>query len=155
LAVVSTEAVERAVRRFLAGDVEGQSKRFAPTIPEFMEEANDCEEYLGILNRAAVPARVSLPKWQSDGKAPFERLIAKAKASHAHLPVLFDDVSFDQWRRLSKERAIPVGSVWVACLGTVYGPDPKLPVQEYDKPTQHKQAAEYEFPCSLHPIETP
>lgn len=122
MAVVSTEAVERAVRRFLDGDVEGQSKRFAPTIPQFMEEAKDCEEYLGILRRQPSPALTSLPKWRGDGKAPFERHIAKAKAEHAHLPVLFEDVSYDKWRKLSAARDVPAGAVWVACLGTVYGP---------------------------------
>jgi hypothetical protein len=131
LAEVSTEAAERAVRRFLAGDVEGQSKRFAPTIAEFMTEARDCEHYLGILNRA--PPSIALPKWRGDGQAPFEKLIDKTKASHAHLPVLHEDINFDQWRKLSASRAIPVGAVWVACLGTVYGPDPKLPAQQYDR----------------------
>jgi hypothetical protein len=132
LAVVSTEAVERAVRRFLAGDVEGQSKRFAPTMAEFMSEARDGEEYLAILNRP--PAAIALPyRGDPDNLAPFEKRIAKSKASHAHLPILHEDISFDQWRKLSASRAIPVGAVWVACLGTVYGPDPKLPAQQYDR----------------------
>ena len=59
LAAVSTEAVERSVRRFLAGEVDGQSKKFAPTIPEFMEEARDSQRYVDLLNQPRVAGRAA------------------------------------------------------------------------------------------------
>src|SRR5690348_13177048 len=78
LADHSVEAVERAARRFLSGDVQGQNKRFAPTIPEFLDEVRDCQEYMDILNRPRLPK----PVYRSNGMAPFEIKMAKAKAEH-------------------------------------------------------------------------
>jgi hypothetical protein len=49
----------------------------------------------------------------------------KARDRHRHLPILHTDVSFDQFKALSKARSIPPGAVWVAALGIIYGPEPK------------------------------
>ena len=125
LAAVSTEAVERSVRRFLAGEVDGQSKKFAPTIPEFMEEARDSQRYVDLLNqpRVAGPRITYRPEPEPFAHLPpFLRLKNRKEAEFAGREVLFTDVGFDQWRRLSAAREVPEGAVWVACLGTVYGP---------------------------------
>lgn len=124
LAEVSTEAVERAVRRFLDGEVDGQNKKFAPTMPEFMGEARDCQRYVDLLNQARVAPRIAYqPMPDPSGHLPpFLRLKAKKEAEYAGREILFTDVNFDQWRRLSASREVPEGAVWVACLGTVYGP---------------------------------
>lgn len=55
--------------------------------------------------------------------APFQVRQQKRLAENAHLPVLFEDVSFDKWRLMSAAKEIPVGAKWVA--GIVYGPGPK------------------------------
>lgn len=55
--------------------------------------------------------------------APFQVRQQKRLAENAHLPVLFDDVSFDKWRQMSEAKLIPVGAKWVS--GIVYGPEPK------------------------------
>lgn len=115
---LSTEAVELAVRRYLSGDVPEQSRKYAPTVPEFIQEARRCQEVIGIQSRPKLPK----PVYRSSGMAPFEIKMAKARAEHAHLPILFEDIGYDQWRKLCAERQIPTGAVWVACLGTVYGP---------------------------------
>jgi hypothetical protein len=49
----------------------------------------------------------------------------KAYAANSHRPVLFTDISYDQWCKLSATKQIPAGASWVACLGIVYGPEPK------------------------------
>jgi hypothetical protein len=41
---------------------------------------------------------------------------------NAHLPVLFEDVGYDQFRKLSSSKQIPIGAKWVAALGIIYGP---------------------------------
>jgi hypothetical protein len=123
LAGLSTEATERAARRYLAGDVPDQSMKFAPTVPEFVAEVRKCQSYLDSL---ALP-RVTEARRDRVGPrlAPFEIKIAKAKADHAHLPVISENVTYEQWRKMSAGREVPVGAVWVACLATVYGPEPK------------------------------
>ena len=62
--------------------------------------------------------------------APFEILKSKKQAENAHLPVLFTDKSSDDWRRMSLARQITPGSKYVACLGTIYGPEPKKQAAE-------------------------
>lgn len=53
---------------------------------------------------------------------PFEVAKNKKLAEYRDHPVLFTDVNNDKWRLLSKAKEVPPGSVWVAALGTVYGP---------------------------------
>ncbi len=125
LADQSDEAVERAVGRFLSGDVPGQQKRFAPSMPEFIEEVRRCQEVIDIIARPRLPA----PKYRPGPLAPFEMKRQKAFAENAHLPVLFEDVSLDQWTRLSKQNQIPVGAKWVAAIGVVYGPEPRHQIE--------------------------
>jgi hypothetical protein len=48
-----------------------------------------------------------------------------AVRNRPRLPVLFENVDFDKWRKLSSQKQIPVGAKWVACLGAVYGPPAK------------------------------
>ena len=114
----SIEAVERAATRFLDGDVPGQQKRFAPTVPEFIEEVRRCQDVIDIQARPRIPAS----KYRPGPLAPFEVKRQKALAENSHFPVLFEDVSYDQWRKLSSQNQVPVGSKWVAALGIVYGP---------------------------------
>lgn len=55
---------------------------------------------------------------------PFEVTRNKKLAEYRDHPVLFTDVNNDRWRQLSASKAVPPGAVWVATLGTVYGPKP-------------------------------
>jgi hypothetical protein len=119
---VSGQAVVEAAQRFVTGDVEGQSKTFAPSVPEFVAEARKRQEYLDLKARPRLPAPTA---YHGTGSSPFERNRAKALAANAHLPVLFTDVGYDRWCQLSRTKQVPVGAKWVACLGTVYGPEPR------------------------------
>lgn len=58
--------------------------------------------------------------------APFEIKKQRLLGAHASRPVLFERVSFDQFKRLSQEKQLPVGASWVAALGIIYGPAPKV-----------------------------
>lgn len=57
--------------------------------------------------------------------APFEVTKNKKLAEYRDHPVLFENIGYDEWKRLGKDRKLPVGATWVACLSTVYGPKPQ------------------------------
>lgn len=119
---LSDEAIIDAAERFAAGDVKGQSKKFAPSGPEFVEEARRRDELLKVMARPRLPP----PKEYKPGPlAPFQIETQRKWAENKHLPVLFEDVSFEKWKALSAARDIPPGSKWVAALGVVFGPAPK------------------------------
>lgn len=119
---LSDSAIIRAADRFAAGDVPEQSKTFAPATPEFVAEVRRQQEYLSI---KAHP-RLTAPEYRPSGSMP-PFLITRQKllAKHAHLPVLFEDIAYDQFKKLSKAGEIPVGGKWVASLGIIYGPEAK------------------------------
>lgn len=118
---VSDQAIIEAAQRFMDGEVTDQSKKFAPSLPEFIEEVKRRQEYHELLARPRIPP----PVYRPGPLAPFEVARQKALAANSHRPVLFEDISNEQWRKLSRERQIPEGSVWVAALGLVYGPESK------------------------------
>ncbi len=115
----SSEAVSEAAQRFTSGLVKDQSLKFAPSVAEFAAEVRSVEETHRLRDRPRLPA----PTYQRGTLRPFEVAQAKAKRAHEHLPVLIENVSYDEWRRLSAERRVPTGAVWVAALATVYGPE--------------------------------
>jgi hypothetical protein len=112
-------AIIQAAERFASGRVPDQSKKFAPSGPEFMDEVRRQHDYLALLARP----RIAPPVYRSGPLAPFQIARQKAFAENSHLPVLFEDINFDQWKRMSRENQIPAGSKWVAALGIVYGPE--------------------------------
>lgn len=115
---VSSQAVTDAAKRFMNGDVPGQSKTFAPSVAEFVQEARNLEEYIALRNRPRIPGHVYRP----GPLKPFEVRAEKARAENADRPVLFEDIGFDQFRKMCSDKNLPMGSKWVACLGTIYGP---------------------------------
>lgn len=56
---------------------------------------------------------------------PFEITKQKLLADNANRPVLHENISFDRFKKLSADRAIPAGASWVAALGIIYGPKEK------------------------------
>lgn len=121
LAGLSNEAIIEAARRFASGDVTDQSMRFAPSSAEFIDEVRRRQEFIGVRNRPRLPAP---PTYRKGPLAPFEIKRQKALNEYADRTVLFEDISYDQWRRLSAEKAVPAGAIWVASLGIIYGPKP-------------------------------
>lgn len=115
------QAIIKAAERFAAGDVPEQSKKFAPSGPEFVAEVRIQQEYIDIKARPRLPR----PEYRPGPLAPFQITQQRLYAENANRPVLFEDVSFDVWKKLSAGKQIPVGAKWVAALGIVYGPEPK------------------------------
>jgi len=118
---VGDKAVDEACRRFISGDVQGQSKTFAPSIAEFVTEARSRQELIDLKAKPQLPA----PRYFPGPLAPFQVRQQKRLNENAHLPVLFEGINSDQWRKLSMERKVPVGAKFVASLGIVYGPPAK------------------------------
>lgn len=119
-ASVTDQAIIETADRFASGDVPGQSKKYPPTGPEFVEEARRRQDYLEMLARPRLPG----PTYTRGPMAPFEIKRQKALNEYAHRPVLMENIGYDEWRRLSGMKQVPVGAIWVACLGIVYGPEP-------------------------------
>lgn len=117
---LSDQAITEAADRFAAGDVKDQSKKFPPSGPEFIEEVRRRQEYLELKARP----RIAPPKYVPGPLAPFEIARQKAFSSYGHLPMLLENISYDEWRRLSTTKQVPTGAIWVAALGIVYGPQP-------------------------------
>lgn len=120
---LTDRAIIEAADRFAAGEVKDQSKKFPPSGPEFIEEARRRQEFIELRSRPRIEHRRA-PDFTA-GPAPFQVRAAQAKVAHAHRPVLLENIGLDQFRKISRERQIPAGSVFVACLGIVYGPEPR------------------------------
>lgn len=113
---LSPQAVTEAAQRFTMGEVQGQSKTFAPSIAEFVQEAKRRQEYIDIKAKPRLPAPTAYTG------TPWHVRQEKARTKYRDCPVIKENVSYDEWRGLSQRREVPVGSAWVASLATVYGP---------------------------------
>lgn len=109
------EAIVAGVSRFLRGECEEVSQKFCPHPPE-----------LAAIIRRTVHTVAQKTTYRPVERVPFLERIERKRREYAHRPILFTDVSYDQWRMLSRSGQVPVGGVWVASLGTVYGPEPKV-----------------------------
>lgn len=49
---------------------------------------------------------------------------SQARSRFAGRPVIAENVSLHEFRRLSASRQLPVGAVWCAALATIFGPEP-------------------------------
>jgi len=105
----------------MRGEVPDQNRSFSPTVAEFRPVA------LSVMEAQELRARPRLPKpaYRPGILAPFQITQQRKLAENAHLPVIKEDVSYDEWRRMSKAGEVPVGGKWVAALGIVYGPENK------------------------------
>lgn len=112
-------AIIEAAGRFITGDVQGQSKTFAPSVAEFVAEARRRQELI-----AAKGKEVKALTFFRGPLAPFQVRQQKRLAENAHLPILHENITYDQWRKMSAAREIPVGATWCS-LGIIYGPAPK------------------------------
>lgn len=121
----SDQAVIDAAKRFASGDVMGQSKTFAPSGPEFIQEARSRQEAINILSRPKVEHK---PRYVSHD---FLARLEGVRARNAHRPILKEDVAMDEAHRAFRNNEYPLGSSWVACLGIIYGPEPSRVRQHY------------------------
>lgn len=115
----SSQAVTEAAQRFTTGKVSGQSKTFAPSVAEFVAEVERRQELIDIQAKPRLPA----PKHFPGPLAPFQVRQQKRLSEYSNRKVIFENVSFDQWRLLSARKEVPTGSAWAASLGVVFGPE--------------------------------
>lgn len=111
------QVIEDTVDRFLAGAVEGQNLRFAPSVAEFATEARRIAEMRKVINRPRLPAP---PRGR--GPSPFEISQEKARQKFAGWDVHAKDVSLDQVRNMHSAKLLPEGWAWCAALATIFVP---------------------------------
>lgn len=117
---IGDQAITEAATRFICGDVTGQSRTFAPSVAEFVTEARQRQEYIDLKAKPRLPA----PRYFPGPLAPFQVRQQKRLSQYADHPILFENISYDQFRKMSAAKEIPVGGFWTS-LGIVYGPEPK------------------------------
>ncbi|RUU79998.1 hypothetical protein [Mesorhizobium sp. M7A.F.Ca.MR.362.00.0.0] len=115
---LSPQAVTEAAQRFTMGDVQAQSKTFAPAIAEFVTEARKRQDIIDTLARKPK----QLVHYRNDHLRPFEILRQKALTKFQDCPVLHEKIGHPEFMAMSKMGQIPAGGGWCAETGTVYGP---------------------------------
>lgn len=72
----------------------------------------------------------AVPAFETSNRTPpFMIRTEKARYANEHRPVLYRDVSNEQFQALSKSGQLPPGASWVAALSTIYGPAPNAAQQ--------------------------
>lgn len=66
---VASQAVIEAAQRFICGDVKDQSRTFAPSVAEFVQEARRIAELIPYRNRQSLPAPAARAGAQDDRAA--------------------------------------------------------------------------------------
>jgi hypothetical protein len=120
LKAISDLAIVETAQRFRRGEIPDQNKTFAPSIAEFKTAAENQMDLILLRSR---PRLAPPPERPRGPLAPFQIRQQRLLAENANRDVLFEGIGNDQWRKLSANREIPVGSKWVAALGIVYGPE--------------------------------
>ena len=128
LAGISDLAIIETAQRFRRNEVPGQHDKFAPSVAEFVTAARKQADVIAIRSQP----RISPPSYRPGRLAPFQIAAERAKAANAHRPVIQENATLEQFQAMSRAGQLPVGASWVACLATIYGPEPK----------QHSVAAE-------------
>lgn len=119
---LTDRAVIETAERFAAGNVPDQSTRFAPSTAEFIQEAKRQQELIDIKSKPRLPP----PRYFPGPLAPFQIRQQKRLSENSHLPVISANATFEEFRRLSASKQLPVGAKFVASLGIIYGPEPSL-----------------------------
>jgi hypothetical protein len=108
-------------KRYSSGEVEGASDQFAPTPAEFAKEVR---RRAALRADIAKPRSLPAPRYFPGPLAPFQVRQEKRRAEYADRPVIEANAPLDRFIAMSRAKQLPVGSVWVACLG-ILGPASK------------------------------
>ena len=114
LAGMSSQAVIDAAQRFVMGDVEGQSKTFAPSIAEFVTEARKRQE---IIKLKETPR---LPVYRHHTGSPFYVRQEKVRNKYRDCAILAENIGLAEYQ--TRIREFPPGHALVCAVATVYGP---------------------------------
>lgn len=100
----------------MSGEVKDQSKKFAPSGVEFVEEARRRQEFLELMSRP----RQEYISYSPGPLAPCEVARKKALQKLAGLTMLAENITYEAWQRMSALRQVPVGARWSAATCNVY-----------------------------------
>lgn len=117
---LSSQAIIEAAQRFTMGEVQGQSKTFAPSVAEFVTEARQRQEYIDLKAKPRLPA----PRYFPGPLAPFQVRQEKRRAQYADRPVIEANVPLDRFIAMSRAKQLPADAIWVATMG-ILGPAQK------------------------------
>jgi len=118
---IDQKIVAETATRFRQGRVPKQSKQFAPTPAQFIEEAEEAEKLERLRNRKPLPP----PQFIQRGSY-FKRLEAK-KALYSAFEILFEDIGHKDYQKLLAGNKLPHPHFYVAHTGIIYkGLHPKL-----------------------------
>lgn len=115
---LSSQAVIEAAQRFVMGDVQGQSKTFAPSIAEFVAEARQRQEYIDI---KALP-RLPPPSFYHHTGSPFYVRQEKIRTKYRECAILAENIGLDEYRKRCMANEFAEGHAWIAAVATVFGP---------------------------------
>lgn len=110
-------AIEEAVMNYRSGKVDRPNHTYAPNSAEVAIEVRRVIDVQATRSRP----RLALPH-------PFKsyNFLDKQEGlrrQYGHRPVIKENATIDEWHRMSRAREVPVGAIWVASLGTIYGPE--------------------------------
>lgn len=111
---LSPQAVTEAAQRFTMGDVQGQSKTFAPSIAEFVTEARKRQEFIDI------KAKPRLTSNYKHTGTPFHVRQEKTRTKYRDCAILAENIGQAEYQTRVKE--FPPGHALVCSVATVYGP---------------------------------
>lgn len=114
LSTMSSQAVIEAAQRFVMGDVEGQSKTFAPSIAEFVTEARKRQEYIDLKNKPRIPV------YRHHTGAPFYIRQEKVRTKYQDCAILAENIGLAEYQ--ARIREFPPGHALVCAVATVFGP---------------------------------
>lgn len=117
---LADQAIIEAADRFGSGDVQDQSSKFAPSVPEFVAEARRRQEFIDIRSRPRLASRSV--EYPSSSMPPFMIQRERAMMENSDRPIILKDASFEDFKRMSKAGELPLGSSWVARLAIIFGP---------------------------------
>lgn len=113
------------VSRFCDGDVEGQSRTFVPSIPDFVHEARRLAE---IRQYRALPPVPRPTRYHAQTVAELPCIIRHKQRVEqlSHRDVLYKDANLDRYVSLSRARGLPEGATWYWGTQCIYGPDKRI-----------------------------
>lgn len=141
----SYEALKLTTVRAIRGEVEGLSQTFGPTPPELAKAIRDTDRSLSKLAELK-----ALPDYRARNVMSLAEMQAAARTKmamegRAHLR---DVPRAQDMHRLGK--GLPVGSLYVACLGAFYGPQTISPEKEFPSPDEIEQIRQREAIKRIH-----
>jgi hypothetical protein len=115
VAGIDDQIVGDLAGKFTRGEVEGQSLTFSPSVAEFTQAAKQLLEVR--------KSRTLL--FDRGDEIPREPILAKVERlrhEYADRPVVATGVTHPDFIRMVQLKELPVGSLFVAAIGTIYGP---------------------------------